>query len=516
MSEYFIKQKNKYLSFFLLIFLFVTAPNTLKADGWLKVESENFIFYSENSEAVTKDYLEALEKYHYYLGAFIPINKTEVGKGNKFVVYFLKDSSSYKKVWPDIDSNVGGFVSTCIDGMQAFTAFDGNRIDKNKKLKYQDENHSLIVLNHEYAHQFMLRNASDGYPKWFSEGFAEYYSTMRFSDTEDVLLGVPTIGRYANLLDYTYSYEEIIREDDKEYSDDKEAALYAQYWVLTHYLLSNEKFRSKLEAYFEKRPLAKDKVQLFEEIFEMKVKDLNKILDKYLDRDAKMVNYKIKPLKDIKYTIEKMPISAKNLILYDAFLKRCTDIDTKKSAHQKIINEANKYNNDLYAQRILMKSNLEIGEYEIAYKYFKSNSELYPNDAENWHLFGKSLFRAAHNNKFFEKMTKREQMKAARNAFFKSYNIQPQNSVNLYYLSLTAENQNKPDASSTNAAIEAYLLEPAIVPYAFNAIFFEIATDQFEFAKHDIKSLMSRTHANFDNELLQEAIKAIDEKNQRK
>ena len=44
---------------------------------------------------------------------------------------------------------------------------------------------------HEYAHHFMAENAPYLVPRWYGEGFAEYFATAKFETDGTVGLGLP-------------------------------------------------------------------------------------------------------------------------------------------------------------------------------------------------------------------------------------------------------------------------------------------------------------------------------------
>ena len=48
------------------------------------------------------------------------------------------------------------------------------------------------VLYHEYAHHFMIAGlTARAFPRWFTEGFAEFFAGVRFEKDGSVLLGTP-------------------------------------------------------------------------------------------------------------------------------------------------------------------------------------------------------------------------------------------------------------------------------------------------------------------------------------
>jgi tetratricopeptide (TPR) repeat protein len=94
------------------------------------------------------------------------------------------------------------------------------------------------VLYHEYAHHFMIAGLTTrAFPRWFTEGFAEFFAGVRFQKDGSVLLGTPAHYRAGELI---YAPEVPIRRlltfeggpvDPKRYD-----SFYGQSWVLFHYL----------------------------------------------------------------------------------------------------------------------------------------------------------------------------------------------------------------------------------------------------------------------------------------
>ena len=93
---------------------------------------------------------------------------------------------------------------------------------------------------HEFVHYFLNNNFSN-VPLWFNEGLAEYYSTFRFSDTNEAEIGRP-VEEYA---DWLRDHRMIFLTDlftittrSREYNEeDRQGVFYAQSWALVHYLI---------------------------------------------------------------------------------------------------------------------------------------------------------------------------------------------------------------------------------------------------------------------------------------
>lgn len=496
-------------SFWLLLSLILSFSSIgkLNASPWLKAQSDHFIFYSEASEDITREYLGALEAYHHYLGLFLPGTKKEAND-TPFTVYFLNSSSDFKKIWPEAASNVAGFVTYCEDGMFAVSSLERNRIDKNSDLFKRTANSSLIVLFHEYAHEFMLRYAGASFPKWFVEGFAEYYSTMRFNPNGEVLIGVPDSERVWSLSQFKSDYSAIIQENLNINSSQQSAEVYAQYWILTHYLLSSPQLADKLNQYFSKRIDNKDRLQLFEQIFGIKSKDIYQLLENYQRSQARMNLLQLPPPPKIDIQIEKLSNSVSNSILLEAAILRCPDQEQSLVINKKLEQYLKQSPNEVYLQDLFMRSGITSGSHKSAIAHFKKRTEDFPNNSDYWYYLGRAILEESQNNTKNVQEAKL-QLSEARAAFLQSYKLKPGFPPNLFYLSLSAQDPNNPDIDSVNSGIEAYLLEPSIPEYSLNAIRLEILSDQYEYAKQDLEMLIGRAHLDFDKSALNKTLEAI-------
>jgi tetratricopeptide (TPR) repeat protein len=142
------------------------------------------------------------------------------------------------------------------------------------------------VLYHEYAHHFMFaRLTARAYPRWFTEGFAEFFAGVRFREDGSVLLGAPATHRNLELV---YAPEVPIRsflDFDGGAGEQKFTyhSFYGQSWVLFHYLQMAPERKGQLAAY--QRALASGRSAL--EAAESAFGDLGQLernLDSYMRR----------------------------------------------------------------------------------------------------------------------------------------------------------------------------------------------------------------------------------------
>lgn len=105
------------------------------------------------------------------------------------------------------------------------------------------------ILFHEYAHHFMLQDAPIAYPSWYVEGFAEYYSSVEFHDDGDIVVGdlpPPLVSRLVagNWLPIPRLFQPAHTLSNRE-----RGMLYAQGWLLTHYLCHSPERNARIGRY---------------------------------------------------------------------------------------------------------------------------------------------------------------------------------------------------------------------------------------------------------------------------
>lgn len=97
------------------------------------------------------------------------------------------------------------------------------------------------AIGHEYSHQ-MLNADMPHVPLWLDEGFAEYYSSIRFTP-KAVELGRPSDATLqvlqARLMPLEKLFSVTHRDEVYNANDGRRHLFYAQSWLVVHYLLDN-------------------------------------------------------------------------------------------------------------------------------------------------------------------------------------------------------------------------------------------------------------------------------------
>lgn len=496
----------KYLKFLVLACFFSCFIGIGQgySKDWVKAESEHFIFHSDVGEKETLKYLEKLEKFHFLLGALH--NNIDDNNYEKFNVYFLDDRAKYRIIRPNLSYDAYGFVTTCTSGLQGFSNYDGDIDKKSSDLLKTSQNDSQVVLFHEYTHIFMLKHLGRSYPKWFIEGFAEYYSTIRFDETK-AIVGLPSGWRYSTLKSgKKIKYQDIINENEAVYNSKNDVfAFYAQSWLLVHYLYSTTELKEKFIKYLDIRGTHKNKTEAFELAMGIKIKDLDAKLSQYLEKSINAQNYTIKKSFKFDAKITKYPNSAKSLLLFDAAVNSCPYKEDKEKLYEKITSETAKFPNDEYAMRVLANAQINLGHHNKAKEFYENQLKNNPKDGDALFKLGLIEFLGEQDQNI-----KIKSLPKARDYFLKSYKENPFNARNLFYLSQTSKMWNNPDENSVNAAIQAFNIEPAVDVFAINLINILIRKNDIENAKDVIIFLLNNPHSSEKYQTYKNLLVAID------
>jgi tetratricopeptide (TPR) repeat protein len=230
-----------------LVFLsFILASGPLHAkdeDEWFEYSSQNFILVSNAKPELARETIIKLEKYRFTLGQIIGLN-LEQDSSVPLKLYAFATTREFQKVMDA--ENMLGFYTDMLTGPVSALSLEPR----------EDfwEHDGLETIFHEYNHYILRRYSGMDYPKWYSEGFAEYTSTMEF-DGDVALVGKPVASRFMTLRRSGDWFElKGLMKTKSELNDNWKRPhwsiqVYAQGWLLTHFLHHSEKYKGHLQAY---------------------------------------------------------------------------------------------------------------------------------------------------------------------------------------------------------------------------------------------------------------------------
>lgn len=240
---------------------------------WLKATSRHFVIYSDSSAESVRTLATRLERVDGALRRLSGAEDTVESAANPVTVYVLDDQSAVARMTGD--SSVAGFYIGRANGAVAFTPRRGGG---DYGLDPQ------IVLFHEYAHHYLLGQSHVAFPAWLSEGYAEFVSTARFTDTH-VQVGVPANHRAYGLLDTAKLPIRTLLAPPAKLDGLQTEQLYGRGWLLTHYLIFAEMTagarRGQLRRYLDAIDAGKPPLDAAAQVFG-DLKTLDRELDAYL------------------------------------------------------------------------------------------------------------------------------------------------------------------------------------------------------------------------------------------
>jgi tetratricopeptide (TPR) repeat protein len=214
------------LGWFLLLLVAVTA----NADPWIEASSDHFVIYSDQNEVAVRGFTERLERFHGAMAHVYGKKQAKPGPSNRVTVFVLSSQGEVREVTGTKNRFMAGIYMPRAGASIALIP----RVRGPSRYEMSGE----TILYHEYAHHFMYGLTVRAYPRWFSEGFAEFFAGAKFRDDGSVVLGAPATHRTAELV---YAREVPIRKfldfdggaGEQKFSYD---SFYGQSWILFHYL----------------------------------------------------------------------------------------------------------------------------------------------------------------------------------------------------------------------------------------------------------------------------------------
>jgi tetratricopeptide (TPR) repeat protein len=212
--------------------------------GWVEASSDHFVIYSDQDEMAARHFAERLERFHSAMAHVFKKPQNKPGPSNRVTVFVVSSAAKVRRVTGTDNRYMSGI----------YIPRAGSSVALIPKLRGASsaELTGETILFHEYAHHFMIAGlTARAYPRWFTEGFAEFFAGVRFEKDGGVLLGTPANFRGAEL---AYAREVPMRtllafdggaKDPKPGYD----SFYGQSWVLFHYLQMAPERAGQLASY---------------------------------------------------------------------------------------------------------------------------------------------------------------------------------------------------------------------------------------------------------------------------
>ena len=213
--------------------------------AWHEASSEHFVVYADQSYRQVLRYTEKLERFHAALRTVVPGKGLPPSPSNRVTVYVVRGARKVKELYGDKATRyLNGFYRGRAGGSIAI-------VPRISGTAGSSASRSEQTLLHEYAHHYMYSNTERLLPRWYVEGFAEFYATARFGKDGSVGLGLPAHHRAWELGEARHvPIEELL--DTQLYLKNKSSRydnFYGRSWLLYHYLFFATERHSQVRDY---------------------------------------------------------------------------------------------------------------------------------------------------------------------------------------------------------------------------------------------------------------------------
>lgn len=312
---------------------------------WRVAESARFVVYSESSERALRAYVQKLESYDRALRLQLNLDP-DGGVGRKLPVYMVRSQAELAALRPDAGRDLKGYYLATDEEIFAVALPEGIGDD---------------VLMHEYAHHFMMQNASTGYPSWFIEGFAEYYMTADI-EANRVHLGKANENRVYWLTNSPWiPLDQLLTKTPGQVEGTQRLTYYPMAWLLTHWFLSDDTRRQQLGDYLTRVRGGGDRVTSMQEATGLSLSELRAELDRHLH--GRLTYYRINadfPRADV--TVRPLDETTGDLLLLGLRLKTPSSDEARAEVIERVRRESAPYANTSAGRLIQGHAELHFGD----------------------------------------------------------------------------------------------------------------------------------------------------------
>lgn len=333
----------------------------------------------------------------------------------------------------------------------------------------------LSYLFEAYTRHFLYRHTDIRTPAFYIDGFAQYLSSVRFSDNRMVLGRMPTaIARY---LEYIAehrqrdraSYENLFDQNGWTPVSDREAqgqrlSFLSKSWLLLHYALSSDANRALLGKYLDLAQRDVPANKAFEDSFGIPVADLDKKLARYRAKELETVQVELTSLPSAQVRFTSLPDSVTDFVLADAALKSCPDRKTGESLLRAVSQRAGGVPNNEFARLTLSRAQIDWGNAAEALPYLTAAISENGKNFNALYLLGMANLRLAEQPQDAARQT---YLQAAKRSLLLARSVNPASAeaaFALYKADLSAGEQ--PGAQEIEGAIAAWRQAHEVSAYA--------------------------------------------------
>ncbi|RZL38481.1 MAG: hypothetical protein EOP35_05690 [Rubrivivax sp.] len=376
------------------------------ASDWVRAESPHFVVYSDAGEDDVTQLLGNLEKLDNLLRIYTASLRQAAQPEAKLTLYFHNSASELREIEASQPADAVGLYSSCARGVQGF-AVHLERIHSlaDEQLDRSPLNETLSYVFEAYARHFLYRHTDVRAPASFIDGFAQYFSSVRFSDGQMVVGRVPKgVGAYLKFLDegryYSLDYDDVLQgrlAGARNYAGAAGVRLEfeAKAWVLTHYMLSSEENRQRLNRYLVAIGRGADPTEAFERVFNLKKADIGNVMWRYALTGVTALRVASPALEAAHVSIRSLPLAAGEFVLANAALKACPSRPAGESLLRRLAGLAARFPDDDLGRLALSRAQIDWGNPQDAVPRLEAMLQTDDASFEARSLLGRAYLRLA-------------------------------------------------------------------------------------------------------------------------
>lgn len=353
------------------------AGKKAEVSKWFRAESQHFVVYSDTREEDVAPLLGNLEKLDHLLRIYtLPARQPEPQQA-KLTLYYHARLAGLREVDDSGPADAVGLYSSCASGAQGF----GVHLERipsltDRELERSSLNETLTYVFEAYARHFLYRHTDIRTPASFIEGFAQYFSSVRYSEQQMVLGRSPhAIARYLKFLGdghrYSLEWEDVLEgrlANARNYGGDAGVRLEfeAKSWLLTHYMMSSEDNRRRMGRYLLLVGGGASPTAAFERAFDMKTAVMGAVLWRYGLRGTQVLRVEQPALPAARVSFRTLPLAAGEVLLADAALKSCPGRSAGEALLNKVDRLAARFPDANAARLTLSRAQIDWGDAQQA------------------------------------------------------------------------------------------------------------------------------------------------------
>ncbi len=251
--------------FISLVAGYASSTSLVEAD-WYEIETENFRIVTNGKPQSVKGLAEDLERFRVVASQLLNAREDQ----HKLTIFALADRNSYAEfVGEEKAGQTGGLFHNTSYGSFALVNID--------RYRFMREHPAREFLFHEYTHFLTYGRSPLHYPYWYSEGFAEVFSTVNFLDDGEYEFGAIPMDRAASIYyDHPMPLEALLRATPETSDSKQNARVYAGGWMLAHWLIMSSGKADRIQDYVAAYNLGEDPVDALVSALEMPLEELQR------------------------------------------------------------------------------------------------------------------------------------------------------------------------------------------------------------------------------------------------